>query len=121
VGHIALTSKFVHFCSEKYPERSQKKTDFVWVFFIFEIKPNISKNAEKARFRPAFFVFEKKAKHVKKARFSQLAFKKAKLATLAQSVLTPVSSQSILKRKNGLCTWNKLNQSVAIAAGDSPP
>jgi len=32
----------------------QKKTDFV-CFFIFEIKPNISKKSEKAQFRPAFF------------------------------------------------------------------
>jgi len=38
-------------------------------------------------------VFEKKPNTLKKARFSISGFKKAKLATLAQSVLTPSSSQ----------------------------
>ena len=118
MGHIALTSKFVHYCSEKYPEKKQISSDF---FLIFEIKPKILKKSESVRFRPAFLAFEKKLNTLKKAIFSQPGFIKVKLATLAQSVLTSVSSQSILKRINGLCTWNKLNQSVAIAAGDSPP
>jgi len=44
----------VHHSSEKI----RKKTDFVWLFLIFEIKPNTFK---KARFCLAFFVFSKKS------------------------------------------------------------
>jgi len=57
VSHIALTSKFVDCCSEKYLEKSQKKNRSRLFFLIFEIKP---KNSEKAIFRPAFLVFEKR-------------------------------------------------------------
>jgi len=42
VGHIALTRKFVQYCSEKI----QKKAKFRLAFFIFEIKPNTLKKPD---------------------------------------------------------------------------
>ena len=107
VGHIALTSEFVDCCSEKYPEKKQRK-QVSFVFFDIWNKAENLKKLRKSHISFGFFGLWKKDKHVKKARFSQSGFKKAKLATLTQSVLTPVNSQSILKRKNGLRTWNKL-------------
>ena len=102
VGHMALTSKFVDCCSEKYPEKSQKKQVSSAFFDIWN-------KARKSHISSGFFGLWKKDTHFKTARFSQSGFKKAKLASLTQSVLTPVSSQSIPKRKNGLGTWNILN------------
>jgi len=46
VDHIALTRKFVQYCSEINPEKSQKKPDFVWLFLVFEKKPNTFKKPD---------------------------------------------------------------------------
>jgi len=59
-------------CSEKYPEKNRSRL----FFLIFEIKPKISKNSEKAIFRPAFLVFEKKTNTLKKPDFHNLVSKK---------------------------------------------